>query len=169
MASALHTLIMTSSGALSYESWMPPIDAAMRTSVSRSLDGRTGGHSDNVGLPRRARRPDSVSAACRVMGSRFDSGYRFRSRYESGGEAAVLAFTLEQPAYGQVCVSNALLRRGHGVSAARSDNLAAHAKIGTEHSTYIGAPDTYHFGTRKDVGELTRSLHRHVWQDGNGV
>jgi len=80
----------------------------------------------------------NVSRACKVMGFSRDTFYRYQSARESGGvealidsnrkkpnlrnridasiEDAVKAFALEQPAFGQVRVSNELRQRGIFVS-----------------------------------------------------
>lgn len=82
----------------------------------------------------------NVSEACRVMGVSRQHFYDIRQAFEEGGiealrdknrrkpnlrnrapaavEEAVCAFALEQPAYGQVRVSNELKKRGITVSAA---------------------------------------------------
>jgi len=87
-----------------------------------------------VGLLNLATELGNVSRACKVMGFSRDTFYRYQSAVESGGvdalidanrrkpniknrvdeatEAAVLALTLEQPAYGQLRASNELRARG---------------------------------------------------------
>jgi len=91
-----------------------------------------------VGLLNLAAELGNVSRACKVMGFSRDTFYRYQSARDSGGvealidsnrkkpnlrnrvdsivEDAVKAFALEQPAFGQVRVSNELRQRGVFVS-----------------------------------------------------
>ena len=92
-----------------------------------------------VGLLNLAAELGNVSRACKVMGFSRDTFYRYQAARETGGvealidanrrkpnpknrieevaETAVTAFALEQPAFGQVRVSNELRKRGIFVSA----------------------------------------------------
>ena len=92
-----------------------------------------------VGLLNLAEELGNVSKACQVMGFSRDTFYRYKSAVEEGGvaalfeksrknpnlknraapetEAAVVAYAVEQPAHGQVRVSNELRKRGVFVSA----------------------------------------------------
>jgi len=91
-----------------------------------------------VGLLNLAEELGNVSQACKIMGLSRDTFYRYKAAMESGGiealfdrtrrkpnlknrvdntiEEAVVAFAMEQPAYGQVRVSNELRKRGLFVS-----------------------------------------------------
>jgi len=92
-----------------------------------------------VGLLNLAEELGNVSKACQVMGLSRDTFYRYKSAVDEGGvealmdanrrkpnrknrvdeqvETAVVEYAVEQPAHGQVRVSNELRRRGVFVSA----------------------------------------------------
>lgn len=91
-----------------------------------------------IGLLNLAEELSNVSRACKIMGLSRDTFYRYKNAVENGGiqglfdqnrrkpntknrveevtEDAVVAFAVEQPAYGQVRASNELRKRGVFIS-----------------------------------------------------
>jgi transposase InsO family protein len=93
-----------------------------------------------VGLLELAKQLGNVSQACKMLGYSRDSFYRFKELYDKGGELAlqeisrkkpilanrtapeiearIVAFSLEQPAFGQIRVANEMSRLGFSISPA---------------------------------------------------
>src|SRR3981081_1375168 len=93
-----------------------------------------------VGLLELAKQLGNVSQACKMLGYSRDSFYRFRELYDKGGELAlqemsrkkpilanrtapeiearIVAFSLDQPAFGQIRVANEMRKLGRSISPA---------------------------------------------------
>jgi len=100
-----------------------------------------------LGLLNLAQELGNVSQACKIMGVSRDTFYRYQEAKATGGveallqkdrrrpnlknridqaiESAVLAYAIEQPAHGQVRVSNELRKRGTFVSPSGVRSIAA--------------------------------------------
>ena len=93
-----------------------------------------------LGLLELAKQLGNVSQACKMLGYSRDSFYRFKELYDKGGELAlqemsrkkpilanrtapeiaarIVAFSLEQPAFGQIRVANEMRKVGYSISPA---------------------------------------------------